>query len=67
MVLLWRVTGSFPRSSQIVVHQVVLDGIATPYPTVALDAVDKEFTGSKVHGVCSYFPDAVQLFVIAFE
>ena len=56
MVLLWLVTGSFPRSSQdgtfhgfiieeqIVVHQITLDGIATPYPTVALDAVDKEFT-----------------------
>lgn len=37
----------FIIEEQIVVHQVALDGIATPYPTVALDAVDKEFTGSK--------------------
>ena len=44
----------FIIEEQIVVHQVTLDGIATLYPTVALDAVHKEFTGSKVHGCLLY-------------
>lgn len=57
----------FIIEEQIVVYQVVLDGIVILYLMVVFDVVDKEFMGSKVYGVCFYFLDVVQFFVIVFE
>ena len=52
---------------EIVVHQITLNGVSAPHPTITLDAVDEELAGGEVHGVGTHFPDAVQLFVVATE
>ena len=53
--------------AQVVVHQVRLNGVAAPSPTVALDAVHEELTGGEVHRIGTHFPDTVQFFIIATE
>ena len=53
--------------AQIIIHQVRLNGIATPRPAVTLDAVHKELAGGEVHRIGTHFPDAVQFIVIAAE
>ena len=52
---------------EIVVHQITLNGVSAPHPTVTLDAVDKKLTGSEVHSVGTHFPNTVQFFIIATE
>ena len=57
----------FVIKEKIIIHQITLDGIATPYPTVTFDTVNEEFTGSEMHGVCANFPNTIQFFIIATE
>ena len=51
---------TFSVETQVVVHEVRLDGVAAPGPAVALDAVHEELAGGEVHGVGGNVPDAVQ-------
>ena len=52
---------------KVVIHQITLDGITTPNPTVAFDSVNKKLACGKVHGISAHFPNAVHFFVIAAE
>ena len=53
--------------AQVVVHEVRLDGIATPRPTVALDTVHEELAGGQVHRIGCHLPNLVHLLVAATE
>ena len=53
--------------AQVVVHQIRLDGIATPCPTVALDTVHEELTGGEIHRIGTHLPYLVHLLVVTLE
>ena len=53
--------------AQVIVHEIRLDSITTPRPTVALDAVHEELAGGKVHRIGSHFPYLIDFLVRATE
>ncbi len=57
----------FHIKEQVIIHQIALNCITAPYPTVTLDAIDKKFPGGEMHSVCAYFPNSVQFFIITSE
>ena len=57
----------FTIEEKIIIHQITLDSITTPYPAVAFDTVNKELAGSEMHGIGPHFPNTVQFFIIATE
>ena len=58
---------AFGIETQVVVHQIALDGVAAPGPSVAFDAVHEKLPRGEVQGVGGDLPYLIQFFIRTTE
>lgn len=44
---------------QIVVHQITLNSISTPYPAITFDTINEKLPSSKMHRISTYLPNSI--------